>query len=319
MGITVMSQYIQHPFAQNAGYRPNVAHAVPISHSSRRYHPYNGESIFTSNHANTVSDNIQYHPALAARYAQRLIAMRNAHNLVTSFPQSSLAHPVQTSIPVSTLHTLDQAQRIAQNLSERTLPIAAPMPKVYATRNLEALNMLFSENNNTSSRFQGYSHPSETRSVVSKQHRLQNTQEQTPRTLIPHQLDSKENFDHSFFDSKPLYYMTSSSQHQSTPISNTDHHPESRNFDDSSGSRKSVNSGFGSSGSATNSGSHSKEPGYQSTMNMNLGSSPPCRPVSPDTMLALTEPILMDWCFDDEAIQRLAKAAGYGDQGLETL
>lgn len=34
------------------------------------------------------------------------------------------------------------------------------------------------------------------------------------------------------------------------------------------------------------------------------------RPVSPATMIALTEPILMDWCFDDDAIERLAKAAG---------
>lgn len=34
------------------------------------------------------------------------------------------------------------------------------------------------------------------------------------------------------------------------------------------------------------------------------------RPVSPATMIALTEPILLNWCFDDDAIERLAMAAG---------
>ncbi|KAF5387281.1 hypothetical protein D9757_006863 [Collybiopsis confluens] len=33
-------------------------------------------------------------------------------------------------------------------------------------------------------------------------------------------------------------------------------------------------------------------------------------PMSPGTMMVLMDPILMDWCFDEEAIERLVKAAG---------
>ncbi|KAJ3856032.1 hypothetical protein EV368DRAFT_79107 [Lentinula lateritia] len=342
-----LSQF-QHGTTNAHQYPPVQSSSVASAH---RYHPYNDELIFNSKRAHPVSNtSSQYHQAIARHAQEKITATLKPRNQVALAqtsgdfsqrqllqPQSQLhasTHPYQPSLHLShPLPVSERAHRPTQSFpcsqassaitagpdignarnTGNGMTLAAPIPKTFAARSETVLNALATATENKPHLAQGklilcfnagshdWSFEGSSSFPLAQQPQrkfieeqpLQPLQLQAHRTSVActkYQLEGKENSGYSLSHLEDVLGCCSSSCIQDNSTRTTlegtmnTHHIESLEQTKSS--------------TATS----LKKP------NINSGQ---IRPVSPATMVALTEPILMSWCWDNEAVQRLAKATGY--------
>ncbi|KAJ3896491.1 hypothetical protein GG344DRAFT_72068 [Lentinula edodes] len=318
--------------------------------SAHRYHPYNDELIFNSKRAHPVSNtSSEYHQAIARHAQEKITAALKPRNQVAfaqtpgHFFQSQLrqpqsqvhasTHPYQPSshlshlLPVSErAHRPTQSFPCSQASSAITsgpdigntritgngMTLAAPIPKTFAARSETVLNALVATENkphvaqgkptlcfNPGSHAWSFEGSSSfplaqqlQRKFIEEQplHPLQMQAHRASVACTEYQLEGKENSGYSLSNLEDVHGCCSSSYIQDSSTRTTFDGTMNIHHIDPLEQRK--------SSTATS----LKKP------NINSGQ---IRPVSPATMVALTEPILMSWCLDNEAVQRLAKATGY--------
>ncbi|KAF8831300.1 hypothetical protein HHX47_DHR1000550 [Lentinula edodes] len=252
--------------------------------SAHRYHPYNDELIFNSKRAHPVSNtSSEYNQAIARHAQEKITAALKPRN------QAALAQTPGNG-----------------------MTLAAPIPKTFAARSETVLNALVATENkphvaqgkstlcfNAGSNawsFEGSpSFPLAQqlqRKFIEEQplHPLQSQVHRASVACTEYQLEGKENLGYSLSNLEDVHGCCSSSYIRDSSTRMTFDGTMNAHHIDSLEQRK--------SSTATS----LKKP------NINSGQ---IRPVSPATMVALTEPILMSWCLDNEAVQRLAKATGY--------
>ncbi|KAH7871857.1 uncharacterized protein C8R40DRAFT_536930 [Lentinula edodes] len=301
--------------------------------SAHRYHPYNDELIFNSKRAHPVSNTSSEYNQAIARHAQEKITAalkpRNQAALAQTpghffqrqlrQPQSQVhasTHPYQPSshlshlLPVSErAHRPTQSFPCSQASSAITsgpdigntrntgngMTLAAPIPKTFAARSETVLNALVATENKPHVAQGSPSFPLAQqlqRKFIEEQplHPLQSQVHRASVACTEYQLEGKENLGYSLSNLEDVHGCCSSSYIRDSSTRMTFDGTMNAHHIDSLEQRK--------SSTATS----LKKP------NINSGQ---IRPVSPATMVALTEPILMSWCLDNEAVQRLAKATGY--------
>ncbi|KAJ3867230.1 hypothetical protein EV359DRAFT_78796 [Lentinula novae-zelandiae] len=318
--------------------------------SAHRYHPYNDELIFNSKRAHPVSNTSSQYQQAIARHAQgKMTAALKPRNQVAlaqtpgHFSQGQLLqpqsqvhasiHPYQPSLhlshflPVSEhAHRPTQSFSCSQASSAITLgppdigntrntgngmTLAAPIPKTFAARSEAVLNALVATEDKPhvdqgklalcfNAGSHGWSFEGSSSFPLAQQpqrkieeqplHPLQIQAHRASVACTEYQLEGKENSGYSLSNLEDVHGRCSSSYIQDNSTRTTLDGIMNTHHIDSLEQRK--------SGTATS----LKKP------NINSGQ---IRPVSPTTMVALTEPILMSWCLDNEAVERLAKAAGY--------
>ncbi|KAJ4469435.1 hypothetical protein C8J55DRAFT_196060 [Lentinula edodes] len=304
--------------------------------SAHRYHPYNDELIFNSKRAHPVSNtSSQYHQAIARHAQEKITAALKPQNQVAlaqtprQFSQRQLrqplsqvhasTHPYQPSLHLSHLlpvserahrpiqsfpcsqasSTIDSGPDIGNTRNtgnDMTLP--APIPRNFAARSETVLNALVATENKLhvaqgSSIFPLAQQPEQKFIEDQPLHPFQIQAHRASVARTEYQLGGKETSGYSGYSLSNLedvHGHRSSSHTQDSPTRTTFDGTMNTHHIDSLEQRK--------SSTATS----LKKPNIDSGQ---------IRPVSPATMVALTEPILMSWCLDNEAVHRLAKATGY--------
>ncbi|KAJ4495535.1 hypothetical protein C8R41DRAFT_866337 [Lentinula lateritia] len=261
--------------------------------SAHRYHPYNDQLIFNSKRAHPVSNTSSQNQQAIARHAQeKMTAALKPRN------QVALA---QTPGP-----DIGNTRNTGNGMT-----LAAPIPKTFAARSETVLNALVATEDKPhvdqgklalcfNAGSHGWSFEGSSSFPLAQQpqrkieeqplHPIQIQAHRASVACTEYQLEGKENSGYSLSNPEDVHGRCSSSYIQDNSTRTTLDGTMNTHHIDSLEQRK--------SGTATS----PKKP------NINSGQ---IRPVSPATMVALTEPILMSWCLDNEAVQRLAKATGY--------
>ncbi|KAJ4487961.1 hypothetical protein J3R30DRAFT_872124 [Lentinula aciculospora] len=323
MNSAYFSQFQSNPFIQcgstDLGHYSRVR--PPTVARSHRYHPYNDEHIFNSKFANPVSNTIpQYQQALAKYARQETTANQNVQNQVALAqshfshrqPQSQSqslvsTHPSQASLQSkSSAYSLLEAERTkistqsfsssrasATPYTKNGVTLAAPIPKIFAARSEAVLNSLVATENQPVLA-QGPSalpiaQQIKLKFIEERPSQLQSKVDCPSVQCTKYQLDEKENVSYPLSD-------------QEVHDSRSSSHIQDRSTLSELGRTVITDAcSIGSLDSSTGSSSLKKADTTQG----------PLRSISPASMIVLTEPILMSWCFDDAAVRRLAKAAGY--------
>ncbi|KAJ4000787.1 hypothetical protein F5050DRAFT_1728876 [Lentinula boryana] len=314
MNPAYIGQFQSDPFIQYGSTKFGGCHQPHFVTPSHQYNRSNDEHVFNSKNPknrDVISDSSQYSRALARYTQKRTTAVDDLTHVVLAQPPHfprlhpraqihASIHPSQdilqseySSYPLAELENAQISSQILPSHQTSTTAlapnigntrsgviVAAPVPKKMVASSETVLNALNSVGNQSVA--QG----------ISLQRLNQPRQPQFHRLPAPSsKSQAKENPGHLLCVQDVHSSRSSSIQERftqsnldETVIANTDLDLAVEQRDLLLSSSTSKNGKFNSE---------------------------PLRSITPTTMIALTEPILMSWCFDDVAVQRLAKAAGY--------
>ncbi|KAJ3987330.1 hypothetical protein F5890DRAFT_1563463 [Lentinula detonsa] len=319
MNSAYIGQFQSDPFIQYGSTKSGRCHQPHFVTPSHQYNPSNDEHVFNSknpknqNHA-VILDSSQYPKALTRCPQKRTVAVDALTQVVLAQPPSHFPrwhpraqihasmHPSRNSSQSEySSYPLTELENV--QISSQTLPshqtsttalaanigntrsgviVAAPVPKKIVASSETVLNALNSvRSQSVAQDLSGLQHQPR----QSKNNRL-------PAPSSKSQHDAKEN---------PAHPFCVQDVHSSRSSSDIQERRTQLNFDEIVIADTDLNSAV-----------ERRDPVISSSTSKNgKFNSEPLRSITPTTMIALTEPILMSWCFDDVAVQRLAKAAGY--------
>ncbi|KAJ3744675.1 hypothetical protein DFH05DRAFT_1073978 [Lentinula detonsa] len=339
MNSAYIGQFQSDPFIQYGSTKSGRCQQPNFVTPSHQYNPSNDEHVFNSknpknqNHA-VILDSSEYPKALTRCPQKRTVAVDALTQVVLAQPPSHFPrwhpraqihasmHPSRnTSQSEYSSYPLTELENV--QISSQTLPshqtsttalaanigntrsgviVAAPVPKKMVASSETVLNALNSvRSQSVAQDLSGLQHqPRQVNGThifcpVPTHQFLNLNQSKNNRLSAPSsksQHDAKENPGHPF---------CVQDVHSSRSSSDIQEHRTQSNFDEIVIADTDLNSAV-----------ERRDPVLSSSTSKNgKFNSEPLRSITPTTMIALTEPILMSWCFDDVAVQRLAKAAGY--------
>ncbi|KAJ3802868.1 hypothetical protein GGU11DRAFT_854592 [Lentinula aff. detonsa] len=320
MNSAYIGQFQSDPFIQYGSTKLGGCHQPHFVTPSHQYNPSNDEHVFNPKNPknpNVILDSSQYSKA-STRYTQKRTAAVNALTQVVlaqppdfprwhpraqihaSFhPSRNILQSEHSSHPLSELENAQISSQILPSHQTSTTAlapnigntrsgviVAAPVPQKMVASSETVLHALNSVGNQSVAQdlsglsFQGQNQPRQP-----KNNRL-------PAPSSKSQHDAKEN---------PGHPLCVQDVHSSCSSSDIQEPTTQSDFDEIVIADTDLNSAV-----------ERRYPLLSSSTSKNgKFNSEPLRSITPTTMIALTEPILMSWCFDDVAVQRLAKAAGY--------